>query len=74
MADRRAALDAERAVLDLEDELAAAKKSGVEGREYRDLKVRLREARRAFRTLREGDPPAEGEARPATIDTGSEVH
>ena len=74
MADRRAALDAERAVLDLEDELATAKKTGVEGREYRDLKVRLREARRAFRTLREGDPPTEGTARPATIDTGSEVH
>lgn len=71
--DRRAALDAERAVLDLEDELAAAKESGVEGREYRDLKLRLREARRAFRTLREGGEPADGVARPATIDTGSEV-
>ena len=71
--DRRAALDAERAVLDLEDELAAAKESGAEGREYTDLKLRLREARRAFRTLREGEP-ADGVARPATIETGSEVH
>lgn len=71
--DRRAALDAERRVLDLEDELAAAKEHGAEGREYRDLKLRLREARRQFRTIREGDAPADGVARPATIETGSEV-
>jgi hypothetical protein len=68
--DRRAALDAERAVLDLEDELAEAKASGVQGRECTDLKLRLRDARRAFRELREGA----GAARPATIETGSEVH
>lgn len=70
--DRRAALDAERAVLDLEDELAAAKESGAQGREYTDLKLRLRDARRAYRELREGAEP--GVARPATIETGSEVH
>ena len=69
MNDRRAALDAERAVLDLEEELAAAKEAGGADME---LKLRLREARQVFRTLREGEP-AEGVARPATIETGSEV-
>jgi hypothetical protein len=68
--DRRAALDAEREVLDLEDELAAAKESG--GADM-GLKLRLREARRTFRSFREGAEPAEGVARPATIETGSEV-
>ena len=67
--DRRAALDAERAVLDLEDELAAAKDNGGAGME---LKLQLREARRVFRSFREGQP-ADGAARPATIETGSEV-
>lgn len=70
MSDRRAALDAELAVLELEVELAAAKEYGGADME---LKLRLREARRAFREMREGGPPAEGVARPATIETGSEV-
>lgn len=68
--DRRAALDAEREVLDLEDELAAAKDNGGADME---LKLRLREARRTFRSFREGAEPDEGVARPATIETGSEV-
>lgn len=71
--DRRAAIDAELAVLDLESELAAAKESGADGAEYRDLKLRLREARRVFRSFREGTDPADGAARPAAIETGSEV-
>ena len=73
MSDRREALDAERAVLDLEDELAAAKEYAMDGPEYMDLKLRLREARRRFRTFREGGDPADGVARPATLETGSEV-
>lgn len=71
---RRELAEAELAVLDLEDELAAAKESSAEGSEYMELKVRLREARKAHRTLREGDPPAEGVARPATVETSAEVH
>lgn len=71
---RREELAAEAAVLDLEDELAAAKEYGADGPEYMDLKLRLREARRVHRSFREGRPAAEGEARPATIETGSEVH
>lgn len=67
---RREELDAEAAVLDLEDELRAAKEYGAAEME---LKVRLREARRRHRLYREGRDPDEGEARPATIETGSEV-
>lgn len=72
--DRRAALDAERAVLDLEDELAAAKEWRMDGPEYMELKLKLREARQAFRRFREGTPPAEGEARPETIETAAGVN
>ena len=71
--DRRAAIEAERAVLDLEDELTAAKEADTDPGEYRDIKLRLREARRRFRAYREGDDPVNGAARPATIETGSEV-
>lgn len=71
---RRELLAAETAVLDLEDELAAAKASGVEGPEYMDLKLRLRGAREEFRLLREGQPAGDGAARPATIETGAEVN
>jgi hypothetical protein len=67
---RRELLDAERQVLDLEDELLAAKGSGAE---CADVKLRLREARRVYRTLREGGDPGEGVARPATVATGTEV-
>ncbi len=66
---RRELLAAEREVLDLEDELLAAKESG----EYADVKLRLREARRVFRTLREGGDPGEGVARPATVETAAAV-
>lgn len=67
---RREELDAELVVLDLEDELRAAKEYGAAEME---MKLRLREARRVYRAYREGRTPAEGEARPATIETGSEV-
>lgn len=67
---RREELAAEAAVLDLEDELAAAKEYGAAEME---LKLRLREARRVYRSFREGRDPADGEARPATVQTGSEV-
>lgn len=73
MARSREEIAAELAVLELEDELVAAKEAGAEGPEYRELKLRLRDARREFRSYREGHEPGEGEARPATIDTGSEV-
>jgi hypothetical protein len=70
---RRELLEAEMAVVELEDELAAAKEYAMDGTQYRDVKERLREARRVFRTLREGDDPGEGVARPATVSTGVEV-
>lgn len=71
MPTKRELAEAELAVLDLEDELAAAKDGGGADME---LKLRLREARRVHRTLREGSDPAEGEARPATIETSAGVH
>jgi hypothetical protein len=67
---RRELLDAEREVLDLEDELAAAKEYGAAEME---LKLRLREARRAFRLLREGEDPGEGVVRPATVNASAGV-
>jgi predicted RNA-binding protein associated with RNAse of E/G family len=73
MTDRRALAAAELEVLDLEDELAAAKDAGAEGPEFMDLKRKLREARRIHRTLREGDNPAGGVARPATVEVTGEV-
>lgn len=74
MADRRALAAAELEVLDLEDELAAAKGDGAAGPEFTELKLKLREARRVHRTLREGGEPEEGTARPAAIETGTGVH
>ena len=71
---RRDELAAEQAVIELEDELAAAKEYAMEPEAYRDVKDRLREARRVFRTLRDGGDPGEGVARPATVETGAEVH
>ena len=65
---RREELAAEAVVLDLEEELATAKESGPADAE---LKLRLREARRVYRTLREGGDPGEGVARPATVQTTS---
>jgi hypothetical protein len=70
MSRSREEIAAELAVLELEDELAAAKEYG--GAEM-EMKLRLREARRHFRSFREGRPPTDGEARPPTIATGSEV-
>lgn len=67
---RRELLEAEMAVVELEDELAAAKEYGAAEME---LKLRLREARRVFRLLREGEDPGDGVARPATVTTGTEV-
>ena len=70
---RRELLEAEMAVVELEDALAAAKEYGMDGEEYADVKRRLREARYRFRRLREGEPPDDGVARPATVSTGVEV-
>lgn len=70
---RRELLEAEMAVLELEDELRAAKEYAMDGEEYADVKNRLREARRVYRTLREGGDPGEGVARPATVATGTGV-
>lgn len=65
--DLRAKHEAELAVIELEDELAAAKDSD-EGAS-RELKERLREARRAFRELRAGD----ANVSPSTISATAEV-
>lgn len=70
MVRSREEIAAELAVLDLEDELRAAKECGAAEME---MKLRLREARRVYRSFREGRDPGEGEARPAAIETGSEV-
>ncbi len=72
----REELEAHLKVLDLEDELKAKKEYGDDDGTpaWRDLKGRLREARRVHRTIREGGEPAEGVARPATVETGAEVH
>lgn len=67
----RAELEAHLRVLDLEEALKAGKENGDVGR---DLKLELREARRVHRTIREGGDPDEGVARPATVETGAEVH
>lgn len=59
------------AVAELEEQLLAAKDG--DGASH-DLKLELREARRVYRKLREGYPAADGEARPATIETTGEVN
>lgn len=69
----REELEAHLRVLDLEDKLRAAKESGDESPEFRDLKLELREARRVHRSIREGADPGEGVARPATVETAGEV-
>jgi hypothetical protein len=58
--DLRAAQEAELAVVELEDQLAAEKntKKGAS----RETKHALREARQRFRDLRGGGPVAEGDA------------
>lgn len=60
------------AVAELEDELAAAKLT-PDGPSA-ELKLAVREARRVYRQMREGYPPAPGEARPATIETTAGVN
>jgi hypothetical protein len=65
--DLRAKHEAELAVIELEDELAAAKDS--DNGASRELKDRLREARRVFRELRAG----EAVAAPAAITVSAEV-
>jgi hypothetical protein len=75
---RRELLAAEVAVVELEDELAAAKEYGAAEME---MKLRLREARYRFRTLREGgdpdsDPnvePGDAVVRPATVKSKGRV-
>jgi hypothetical protein len=63
----RARYEAEMAVAELEDELVAAKGSGTPD-EVRDVKARLREARRAFREQRSGDATAAPETVTVTAD------
>jgi len=62
----RARYEAEMAVLELEDQLLAAKEDGDVSR---DLKLELREARRVFREQRAGD----AKASPDTIETTAAV-
>jgi len=74
----RAGLEAELAVVELEDELVAAKEAGLADSDpeaYRDVKERLREARRAFREARSGVRAGEGDAvaSPAAIDASASV-
>ena len=50
-------------VAELEQELIAAKEAGdTDSDDYRDLKVRLREARQAHREQRSGQPTEPGDA------------
>jgi hypothetical protein len=64
-------LHAELKVLELEEKFVKAKASG----NVTDaLKVELREARREFRTLREGGDAGEGEARPVPARGGTGVN
>lgn len=74
MARTRQEVEAELAVFDLEDELAAAKEYPPDSAEYMELKLRLRQARFVHRTLREGGEPGEGVARPATVEAGVTVN
>lgn len=60
------------AVAELEDELAAAKDSDMDPDDYRDLKLRLREARQTHREQR--DTGGDGVASPDSIDVTTEVH
>ena len=73
--DLRAALEAELAVVELEDELVklkAAKKT--DQARLREAKLDLREARRAYRELRAGEV-AEGDAaaNPDTVNASASV-
>ncbi len=69
----RAYHEAELRVIELEDQLAAAKTSNDGA--GRDLKHELRDARAEFRRMRSGEPEAEGDAvaSPATIEAKVEV-
>lgn len=73
MARSRQEVEAELAVLDLEEELAAAKENPPDSGEFRELKLRLRQARWVHRTLREGNDPEDGVARPATVAAAAGV-
>lgn len=63
-------LRAELAVLELEERFVAAKESGEVTPE---LRAELRAARQEFRTLRAGEPPEDGVARPAAVQSRSAV-
>lgn len=58
------------AAAELEEELVAAKAAGDD---TTDLKVRVREARRVYREMRDGRPVEAGEARPAAVKTAASV-
>lgn len=61
---RSEALRRELAMIELEEEFTAAKESGDVTPK---LKADLREARRAYREMREGAPSGPGEARARTV-------
>ncbi len=61
---RSEALRAELAMIEAEEEFVAAKEAGTVTPE---LKTKLREARRAYREMREGAPTGPGEARAQTV-------
>jgi hypothetical protein len=65
--EMRAALE----VAELEEKLVAAKntKKGPDN----DLKLKLREARRVYRELREAEPAGDGTARPAAVKASARV-
>lgn len=76
----RARQEAELAMVELEDELLAHKDDPDrpnEGKQYQDLKLKLRRARFQYRTLRDAEPPEEtgGHAtvRPAPIKASAGV-
>jgi hypothetical protein len=68
----RAQLEAELAVAELEEQLAAEKEAGEVSR---DTKNALREARQRFRDLRAGVPAGEGDAvaGPGTVEASAGV-
>lgn len=60
------------AVAELEEQLADAKATDAGPSD--ELKLALRDARQAYRTIREGYPTSDGEPRPAVIDTTTGVN
>lgn len=68
-------LRAQLAVAELEEELAAMKDADTDSAEYRDLKLRVRDARQAYRETyrRPSDAVVDGTAEPATVKASAVV-